>query len=181
MSEEELAAALKGSTNPDHDFSSELGDDFIAQLATFLKEGLVDDSQYIDYGTKQPIGGDADHGKELFTLCAACHGDDGTTINFGSAEEPEYVGTVASDNPWEFTHKVRLGQPGTSMPAAVQTGWSMQDIMDVVAYAQTLPTGAPLIAPVTGGPIAQAVPMLVFGLSGLAAFGAGLALRRRRR
>jgi len=50
------------------------------------------------------------------------------------------VGTLAADNPWEFLHKVRFGQPGTTMPSATELGWSLQDVADVLAHAQTLPT-----------------------------------------
>jgi thiosulfate dehydrogenase len=53
------------------------------------------------------------------------------------------VGTLAADNPWEFIHKVRVGQPGVAMPAAVDSGWSSQDLVDLLSYAQTLPTEAP--------------------------------------
>lgn len=149
---DELAAALKGATNADHDFSSVLDDAAINDLATFLKDGPVDVRPHIDYGTKAPIGADAGHGTELFeSVCAACHGSDGTQINFGSAEEPEYVGTLANDNPQEFVHKARFGHPGSAMPATFDLGWSVQDAVDVLAYGQTLPTGeAPVILPEAG-------------------------------
>ena len=49
------------------------------------------------------------------------------------------MGTLAVDNPWEFVHKVRAGQPGTSMPSGMVSGWNIQDILDVLAHAQTLP------------------------------------------
>ncbi|NIN67785.1 MAG: hypothetical protein GTO63_24380, partial [Anaerolineae bacterium] len=80
-------------------------------------------------------------------------------VNFGDEDEPEYVGTIATDNPQEFLHKVRFGQPGINpaMPAAVDLGWSVQDVVDVLAYAQTLPTGEePTLLPDTGyGPPAR--------------------------
>jgi thiosulfate dehydrogenase len=64
-------------------------------------------------------------------------------LNFGSDDDPEYVGTIAVDNPWEFFHKVRVGQPGTSMPASLDSGWSQQDLLDLLAFAQSLPLEAP--------------------------------------
>lgn len=64
-------------------------------------------------------------------------------INFGDAEEPEYVGTIANDNPWEFIHKVRVGQPGTGMTVGLDVGWSMQEVVDLLAFAQSLPVEAP--------------------------------------
>jgi len=97
----------------------------------------------IDAETKSAVGGDAAHGEELFAACGACHGDDGRTLNFGSNEEPEYIGTIALDNPWEFLHKVRAGQPGTAMPAAMDAGWSLDDLLDLLTFSQTLPVEAP--------------------------------------
>jgi thiosulfate dehydrogenase len=176
---EELAAALKGATNPDHDFSSVLDDDAINDLAVFLKEGLFDARHYIDYSTKAPLSADEANGAQLFaSTCAACHGADGTALNFGDEDEPAYVGTIAVDNPQEFVHKVRSGQPGSdpAMPAAIDLGWSAQDTVDVLAYAQALPTGEePTLLPETGyGPPARTyqVPLLI----GLAVLAMGLGL-----
>lgn len=139
---DELATILSGGANPDHDFSA-MGDEAIADLATFLQSGLVDVTPLIDAETKSPVGGDAGQGQELFASCAACHGEDGLLLNFGSEDEPEYVGTIALDNPWEFLHKVRAGQPGTAMPAAMDGAWSLDDLVDLLAFAQTLPVEAP--------------------------------------
>ena len=139
----ELLAALNGTTNADHDFSA-MGDEALGSLVVFLRDGLEDVAPYINAETKAAIGGDAAHAQELFSsVCATCHGADGRLLNFGDEDEPEYVGTIAADNPWEFIHKVRVGQPGTSMPAAIERGWTMQDVVDVLTYAQTLPTEAP--------------------------------------
>jgi cytochrome c553 len=144
----ELAAALTGATNADHDFSSVLDEAAINALATFLKEGTVDARVHIDYATKTPLNADVGHGMERYDgLCAACHGADGTTLNFGSEEGPEYVSTLANDNPQEILHKIRFGQPGSSMPSTVDAGWSVQDAVDVLAYVQTLPTGGETVAP----------------------------------
>lgn len=59
-----------------------------------------------------------------------CHGADGKTLNFGTPQKPEYVGTVARENSWEFVHKVRFGQPGAD---------PLQEVLDVLAYSQSLP------------------------------------------
>ena len=138
----DLVAQISGQVDADHDFSA-MGDDLIVDLATFIKEGLADYSPMID-ADKQAVGGDAAHGEELFVLCSACHGADGTNLNFGSDDDPEFVGTIATDNPWEFFHKVRAGQPGSSpqMPSAITGGWSLDDVLDVLTFAQTLPTEA---------------------------------------
>ncbi len=143
MSHAELLAALDGSADSDHDFSA-MGDEAMGSLVIFLSGGLIDVAPFIDADSKAAVGGDEAHGKELFeTVCFACHGLDGRTINFHDADDPEYVGTVASGNPWEFIHKVRAGQPGAPMPSGIDSGWSMQDVVDVLTYAQTLPTDPP--------------------------------------
>ncbi len=138
---EELAAILRGSSTPKHDFSSVLRPADISDLANFLKNGLVDMAQHVDYKGKKPIGGDAGRGKSLYALCGACHGPDGKKLNFGSEKEPEYVGTIAKDNPQEFLHKIRVGQAGSqpAMPAALVLGWTVSQVVDVLAYSQTLP------------------------------------------
>lgn len=138
---EELAAILRGKPNPKHDFSSVLSPADITDLANFLKNGLVDVIRYVDYKSKKPIGGDAGRGKSQYVICGACHGPDGKKLNFGTDKEPEYVGTVAKANPQEFLHKIRVGQPGSqpAMPGARVLGWTIEQMVDVLAYAQTLP------------------------------------------
>ncbi|MBI2847299.1 MAG: c-type cytochrome [Chloroflexi bacterium] len=136
----QLLEILKGATDSRHDFSKVLDAQSLTELAGFLSSSMINETPYIDYATKKPIGANATHGAQLYSsVCAACHGADGKQLNFGSATEPEYVGTIAVDNPWEFLHKVRFGQPSTSMPAGSVTGWNFQDVLDVLAHAQTLP------------------------------------------
>lgn len=121
-------------------FASHLSDGDIWDIVKFIKQGIIDDSGYID-ASGAAIGANVPHGQSLFSsVCAACHGSDGKLINFGTPSIPEFVGTVASENPWEFLHKVRFGQPGTAMPSAIASGWSVQDVVDVLGHAQTLPT-----------------------------------------
>lgn len=135
---DELLAWLNGTTNPDHDFSAmdEIGMD---ALVSFLQQEMVDLSSFIN--EDMSVNGDPVSGKEMFdSTCAVCHGVDGKKMNFGHAEEPEYVGTIAVDNPWEFFHKASFGQPGAPMPAGKALGWSLEDIANLAAFAQTLPT-----------------------------------------
>jgi len=140
-SAEQLAASLRGTPNDKHNFSSVLRSADIADLANFLKNGLLDIGKHVDYKTRQPIGGDAGRGKALYALCGACHGPDGKNLNFGTDKSPEYVGTIAKANPQEFLHKIWVGQPGSNptMPAALVMGWSSNQVVDVLAYSQTLP------------------------------------------
>jgi thiosulfate dehydrogenase len=140
---EDLVAQISGQVDPEHDFSV-MGEQAMADLAAFIQEGLEDYTPMID-ADKLAVGGDPTTGEALFeSTCAVCHGADGTTLNFGSDDDPEYVGTIAVDNPWEFFHKVRAGQPGSNppMPSAIANGWSLDDVLDVLSYSQTLPTEA---------------------------------------
>lgn len=147
----DLLAIIDGSANSDHDFSA-MGEESLGSLAVFMSEALVDVSPYIDPDTKAAVGGDTAKGAELYAnTCAVCHGEDGRAINFHDEEEPEYVGNIALDNPWEFIHKVRAGQPGTAMPSAMDAGWSLQDVVDVLAHSQTLPTEAPTLGSISNG------------------------------
>ena len=140
-SAEQLAASLRGAPNDKHNFSSVLRPADIADLVNFLKNGLVDMGKHVDYKTRQPIGGDAGRGKSLYALCGGCHGPDGKSLNFGTEKSPEYVGTIAKANPQEFLHKTWVGHPGSNpvMPAALVMGWSINQVVDVLAYSQTLP------------------------------------------
>ncbi len=138
-SADEIMAAL---TAPDHDFSQYLDADRLSALVDFIQNGLVDKSQYIN--ADDTVNGDAEHGQQMFSaVCTRCHGADGTEINFheGTDEPPEYVGNVASAEIWEFFNKASFGQPGEAMPAGLNMGWTWQDIADLAAYAQTLPSG----------------------------------------
>lgn len=134
-----LTGAMSGDI-ADHDFSSVMTDAEIADLVAFIGAGLDDYGQFVAED-KTIIGGDTDNGSMLYgNTCSTCHGTDGTLLNFGDADEPEYLGTIAVDNPWEFFHKVKYGQPGTEMPNADDNDLSLEDIRDIAAYGQTLPT-----------------------------------------
>ncbi len=140
MTPEELTAWLDGTKNPDHNFSSYFTKDDFARMVAFIQKDVVDKSAFIN-ADKTIIGGDAAHGKQLYdSVCKSCHGEDGKAINFGDDASPEYFGTVAADNPWEFFNKATVGQPGEAMPAGWNLGWTLQDIIDLMTYAQTLPT-----------------------------------------
>ena len=123
-----------------------LSDVDLESLVLFLREGLVDMSKWID--ENGAFRGDAKRGQKLYLKslgknksCSECHGPSGLKPPKGpDASYEDFVGKIATTNPWEFLHKVRFGQPGTKMPAAVTAGVPMQDIIDLSAYAQTLPT-----------------------------------------
>jgi thiosulfate dehydrogenase len=125
-------------TDGTHQFTADvIPADAMERLALFVTRGQHDTDFYIDDAKK--VRGDAARGERYYqNICAACHGFDGRAIDFSSdPDESEFVGTVASANPWETLHKIRNGQPGQPMPALRVL--PMDDIVDILAYAQTLP------------------------------------------
>jgi thiosulfate dehydrogenase len=137
---DQLKAILKGAANPKHDFSSSLDDSALTHLANFLKHGLMDLGKVIASRTGKPVNADVANGKQLFVLCATCHGPEGNKLNFANPDRPEYIGTLAKADPWMFLHKVRVGSAGSAppMPTGVELGWKLQDMLDILAYSQTL-------------------------------------------
>ncbi len=55
------------------------------------------------------------------------------------ASSDAYVWAISTENPEEFQHKVRFGQPASSMPAQLDS-LSLDEVADLSTYAQTLPT-----------------------------------------
>jgi len=109
----------------------------LKRLALFVTRGQHDVDRFIDSASKKGRG-DAAKGEKFFqNICAPCHGFDGKAINFHDDEDPEYIGTVAQENPWETLHKIRNGQPGAPMPALRIL--DTQSLVDILAYSQTLP------------------------------------------
>jgi thiosulfate dehydrogenase len=125
--------------NETHGYTEQqLSHSAMEKLALFLNRGQIDTDRYIDRETKMARGNPR-HGAQFYqTICAVCHGFDGKEINFKNADNPEYVGTVASHNPWEALHKIRFGQPGVGMIAL--GALDIDTLVDILAYTQSLPT-----------------------------------------
>jgi len=138
MTTQELTAWLDGSKNADHNFSTYMSADDFSRLEAFIQKDVFDKSPLIN-ADKTVNGGDGTHGKVLFeSVCKICHGVDGKTLNFGDDSNPEFLGDVAANDPWEFFNKATVGVPGETMPAGWNLGWKTQDIIDLLTYAQTL-------------------------------------------
>jgi thiosulfate dehydrogenase len=140
-SADELTAILTGKVNPNHDFSQYLNADEIKALVAFLQNGVSDRTAF--YNAVNTVKGDATHGKAMYgSVCHICHGDDGRARNFADpgTTEGTYIGTLAVDEPQTLFHVLTVGEPGANMPAGINLGWSQQDIADLLAYLQTLPT-----------------------------------------
>jgi len=109
----------------------------LESLALFVTRGQHEIDWYVDVATRRARGS-APGGERLYqNLCAPCHGFDGRAINFKPEPKIQYLGTVANAFPWEVLHKIRNGQPGQPMP--VLRVLPIQDAVDILAYAQTLP------------------------------------------
>jgi thiosulfate dehydrogenase len=166
LSQDEIVNLLKGSKDPAHDFSKYVNDASLQKVALFIKQGLIDDSQFIDSVSLKVINGNTDHGRQLYTsTCAQCHGDDGKKIVFHTEGVNEYLGSVANRDPFRFLHRTRFGVAGASVagtPMAIgyELGWKPADGRDVLAYAQTLPTG-PATSPVApASQSSQPIPLI---------------------
>jgi thiosulfate dehydrogenase len=146
LATEEIIGHLSGEKDPAHDFSAYINRAAMEQLTAFLQTGLIDDSIYIDSTSLQVIGGDFASGESLYIdACAECHGLDGKDIIFRSEGVDEYLGTVATRDPWRFLHRTRFGVAGSDMPVGIELGWTPGDGRDVLLYTQSLPTGAEVI------------------------------------
>ena len=125
----------------DHSFMSltDLTEADMWDLARFVLRATLDTDAVIN--TDGSFVGDVDDGGTVYdSNCAVCHGSDGLSVPPGA--DPgfgDYPGLIANDNPWEFLHKARFGQPGTAMIALYAEGVSLDDIAALGAYAQTLP------------------------------------------
>lgn len=140
----EALAIMKGSTNPDHDFSTEMDEQALIDLALFVTQETIDYSQFIG-DDKAAVSTDVATGEKLFSsTCSDCHGAEGLAINFKSTVPGEYLTGLSHGNPWEVMHKMRFGQPGVSdMPPAIDQGWTEDEQAAVLAYLQTLPETNP--------------------------------------
>lgn len=158
-----LIRILNGNPDPEHDFSPYLSAAEIQALVTFIREGVVDERDYIDLVSRKVIRGDVAHGQALYTqTCAACHGPDGRKITFRYQGMQVSLASLAVQDPWRFLHRTRFGVArAPEMPIGAILGWSAQDGRDVLAYAQTLPSGLePQVTPPLAGrePTPAALP-----------------------
>ncbi len=132
------AAIVKLLRAAPHNYTPEMiGDEEMSRLAAFVRAGQHDADQYIERRTGK-VRGDVNRGAGFYqTLCAACHGLDGRALNWGTKDEPGFVGTEAKALPWEVLHKIRNSHPGAAMINL--RALTLKDAVDTLAYAQTLP------------------------------------------
>jgi len=135
MALEDIAAILRDER---HRYSKAMIPDREALwLARFLSEGQHDADALIDPESGRAMG-DGVRGQQIFqNICAACHGYDGTALDWGEGNAHAHVGTEANGNPWEVLHKIRNGNPGHEMVSL--RAFSIEDAVNVLTYAQSLP------------------------------------------
>ncbi|MEO5695531.1 MAG: c-type cytochrome [Burkholderiaceae bacterium] len=111
--ESDIVAILK---NPTHRFDAVVSGATLQRIAGFVSLGQINAGMRIDAKSKK-VTGQVAVGKRVYERrCRDCHGKTGRAMNFSAyANEPEFVGTIAVDNPWEALHKIRNGQPGAVM------------------------------------------------------------------
>lgn len=131
---------LNGEVNPLHDFSAYLTPEDMNDLSAFLSMGLVTPDLIANVETRQ-VSGTLSVGEESYNeFCTSCHGVEGEKINFGTTHVPTFMGDLALANPWRVAHTIRYGHLSSRMPAADALGLAFSQQIDILAYAQTLPT-----------------------------------------
>jgi len=104
----------------------------MADLSLFVTKGQVDMTKYIN--ADKSVNGDVARGEAYYnTMCAGCHGKDGSKPK----DMDKSLGKVVSGNPWEGLHKIMNGQPDEAMPAL--RALPIQVSVDTLAYTATLP------------------------------------------
>lgn len=115
-----------------------IADAELERVAIFVSRGQDDADPYIDIRSGA-VKGDTARGAALFqTTCAVCHGFDGRLLNWGTEQDPGFIGTEANAFPHEVLHKIRNSHPGAAMINL--RGFSLEDAVNILAYAKTLPT-----------------------------------------
>ena len=87
MSIGKLENVNKKGANKNHDFTGYIGNEEIADLALFMKKGVIDTSKFVN-NEGLPKGGNPRTGSYLFSRNCThmCHGSTGIGINFGDAK-----------------------------------------------------------------------------------------------
>ena len=123
-----------------HPYTNEMiTDGELRRISAFVSRGQVDMTTFMDATTRSITGGDLNRGREIFqTTCAACHGFDGRMMDWGDEDVSKFVGTEASELPDEVMNKILNGHTGVQMINL--RAFPLQDAIDTLAYAATLPT-----------------------------------------
>lgn len=186
-SETEIIRWLDGTKNPDHDFSALIPRPALKDLSAFLSVGIVAPNLIADPTTRE-VNGAAAQGEDLYKgQCLQCHGVEGAKINFGTVNQPWFLGNIAENNPWWASHTIRFGHPGGELKAGEQINITFDRHTDLLAYMQILPSAQSRLneVEVTVDYKNQADTILLtymaIGLSGVIFGGVGWVVVRERR
>ncbi len=115
-----------------HGYARLLSPRDVADLANFVALGQIDMQSYIDGKTLKARGDATRYAPYYHTICAACHGADGSEVR---TMPP--VGRIAKSDPWRALHGILNGHPGEPMPPLIAV--SREAAAGILAYIQTLP------------------------------------------
>ncbi len=115
-----------------HRFDRKLADRDLLDIANFVVKGQVDMDKYIDAKTRKFKGDPSRHKMYYHAICGNCHGPKG-----GKIITTVPLGRHVDRSPWNALHKILNGHPAEDMPSlrVLKT----QDLVDLLAYIQTLP------------------------------------------
>ena len=136
-----VAAILE---DKNHGYKGILNDADVRDLALFVTKGQIDISQFIDRKTGLSKGNKKQHAAFYETVCANCHGSDGSEMR-----QTTPLGRFSRESPYEALHKIVFGHPGAKMPASILFGPDL--VSDTLAFLQALPEEEILASIVRGG------------------------------
>lgn len=133
-------AALLNDAN--HGYGELLSDGDRLDLANFIASGQPDMRKLLELAGRTTPG-QASADKVFATVCANCHGLDGTVLR-----QVPPLGDSARQRPYEVLHVTLNGHPGGNMPALRTLG--EETVAKMLAYLQTLPS-INLVASIANG------------------------------
>ena len=73
----------------------------------------------------------------------------------------EFIGSIANRDPYRFLHRTRFGVSGAQdMPIGRDLGWNTSESVDLLAFAQRLPTGVEIVQGTNAGTGSKPSPNL---------------------
>ncbi len=135
-----IVAVLKDAT---HGYGGLMSENDLLDLANFVSRGQTDTQKVIEAGRRAKTTAATDE-KYYGTICAACHGLDGSRLR-----EVPPLGDTARQRPHEVLHVILNGHPGGTMPALSALGADFA--VRILAVLQTLPTPSLAVSIARGG------------------------------
>jgi mono/diheme cytochrome c family protein len=146
--------------NTHPDYSQHLTNDQVWNLVKFMREEWVEPNllydievsgpvMYVDY-TQIPavvvaptvtysnvgaLGSESNGQTIVSSICAACHGADGTTLDLGGRT----LGLFIREKPNEGWFKAKFGEPGAMVPGLVTATSDLQDMYAALANSTNFP------------------------------------------